>query len=334
MEFVAVDSLGKELGILKNIKQADIEIGDTNTFELVFLKDEWVNSDIYPNMDYFFVSGSEIGGRCKKIKVLTEKSQVKISGYTWRGNLAKKIIKPPEGEAYRVVSGDANEILRSLINDRFSGLILASSEESGFAIKSYQFSRYCTMLDGINAMLSSVGAKLQIIYISSKEVGGTIEKGYVEVSAVPINDYSESVEFSDEGRIHLTATDDQTGVNHLICLGKGELTERTVIDLYVDSQGNISTEQHYYGLDEIAQTYDYSSVESEEELYKSGVEKLKELRSNQSIEMSPEDIDVELDDIVGGKESITGIEMSVKIKRIIYKINTNGTLSKEYKVGD
>lgn len=333
MEFIAVDRDRKELGVIQNIKQADIEIGDTNTFELVFLADEWL-SDELPLMDYFCVYNHEIGGKIKKLKVLTEKGQVKVSGYTWRGNLAKKIIEPPEGEAYRMVSGDANEILSSLVNEEFNGMIVASKQSSGITIKSYQFNRYCTMLDGIIAMLDNVSAKLRLQYIPSKEVGGVVENGYVEISAVPIADYSEQVEFTSEGRIHMTATDDQTGVNHLICLGKGELTERTILHLYVDQEGNVGQSQYYKGIDEIAETYDYSSVESEEELLKSGTKKLNELKNKRSIEISPDDIDVEIGDVVGGKEEITGIELKTSIIRIIYKINTNGTLTKQYKVGD
>lgn len=334
MEFTAVDSNGRELGIIQNIKQADIEIGDTNTFELVFLRDEWLSSDELPTMDHFCCYGNEIGGRIKKIKVLTEKGQVKVSGYTWRGNLAKKIIEPPEGEAYLIVSGDANEILSSLVDDEFSGMIVASKELSGISIKSYQFSRYCTMLDGINSMLEKVGAKLKLQYIPSKDVGGVREKGFVEISAIPITDYSGQVDFTADGRIHMTATDDQTGVNHLVCLGKGELASRKIIHLYVDKKGNVGQLQYYTGIDEIAETYDYSSVESEEELLNSGTKKLNELKNKRSIEISPDDIDVDIGDIVGGREDITGISMKTSIIRIIYKINTNGILTKQYKVGD
>lgn len=334
MEFTAVDSSGRELGIIQNIKQADIEIGDTNTFELVFLRDDWLSSDELSSMDYFCCYGHEIGGKIKKIKVLTEKGQVKASGYTWRGNLAKKIIEPPKGEAYLIVGGEANEILSSLIDDEFDGMIVASKEVSEFTVKSYQFDRYCTILDGISSMLASVGAKIKLQYIPRKEVGGMMEKGYVEISAVPIIDHSGQVDFTAEGRIHMTATDDQTGVNHLICLGKGELTERLVMHLYVDQNGSVGQTQYYAGIDEITETYDYSSVESYDELMTSGERKLNELKNKRSIEISPDDVEVDIGDIVGGKEDITGIEMKTSIVRIIYKINTNGTLTKQYKVGD
>lgn len=334
MEFTAVDISGKELGKIRNIKQADIEIGDTNTFELVFLMEEWLTADELPAMDYFCCEGQEVGGRIKKLKVLTEKGQVKASGYTWRGNLAKKIIEPPAGEAYLVVSGEANAVLSQILDNRFGGFIVASEEISEFNIASYQFARYCTVLDGITSMLEKVGAKISMKYVPSHIIGTEKHLGYVEVSAVPIADYSESIEFSKEGRIHMTATDDQTGVNHLICLGKGELTDRLVRHLYVDQMNNVSSTQFYTGMDEICETYDYSSVESEEELIASGTQRLNERKSKRSIEITPNDISVGIGDIVGGKEEITGIEMKTHIVRIIYKIGTNGILTKQYKVGD
>lgn len=334
MEFTAVDQDNKDLGKIKSIKQADIEIGDTNTFELVFLSDDWVASDELATIDYFCCEGQEIGGKIRKLKVLTEKGQVKASGYTWRGNLAKRIIEPPEGGAYLIVGGEANTVLATLINGCFDGFIIASQADSGFSIGSYQFARYCTMLEGITDMLASVGAKIKIQYIGSKNVNGEIQRGYVEVSAVPIQDYSDKIEFSTEGRIHMTATDDKSGVNHLICLGKGELTERLVVHLYTDQDGNVTTSQYYTGMEEICETYEYNSVESADELTASGTKKLDELKNKRSIEISPDNIEVDIGDIVGGKEMITGIEMKTHIVRIIYKINNNGTLTKQYKVGD
>lgn len=334
MEFTAVDKNRKELGRIKNIKQADIEIGDTNTFELTFLIDEWMSSDELPNMEFFYCEGEEIGGLVRKIKVMTEKSNVKISGYTWRGNLDKKVIEPPSGEAYLIVSGEANAVIRQLVDKEFSGLIKGSTEVSGFDIGQYQFNRYCTLLEGIQGMLASVGAKLQICYIDDYIENNEVVRGYAEISAVAINDYSDKIEFSKDGRIHLTATDNRMGVNHLICLGKGELTERTVLHLYTDQNGNVCQTQYYTGIDEICETYDYSSVESEDELFDQGTKRLNENKNSKSIEISPDDIDVDIGDIVGGKEEITGIEMQTHIIRIIYKINTNGTLTKQYKVGE
>lgn len=334
MEFTAVGKDRKELGRIGNIKQADIEIGDTNTFEMTFLTEEWSNADEFKGIDYFFCSGEEIGGMIRKLKVMTEKGQVKASGLTWRGNLSKKVIEPPDGEAYRIVSGEANAIIRNLVDLEFNGLIRGSVEDSGFFIKGFKFDRYCTTLDGLNKMLSSVGAKLLIRYFESKEVNGALQRGYAEVSAVPVNDYSGKVEFSKDGRIHLTATDDRTGVNHLICLGKGELTERTVVHLYVGEDGEVTDTQYYTGIDEICETYDYSSVESQEELVKEGTKRLNERKNKRSIEITPGDIEVGLGDIVSGKEELTGISMQTHVVRLIYKIDSNGILKKEYKVGD
>lgn len=334
MEFTAVGTNKKELGRISNIKSADIEIGDTNTFELTFLSEEWLNADELNGIDYFYCAGEEVGGMIRKLKVMTEKGQVKASGLTWRGNLGVKVIQPPTGEAYRIVSGEANAILRELIDDEFDGLIKGSTEVSDFTITSYPFARYCTLLEGLEAMLAKVGAKLRIRYQESKMVDGTLQRGYAEVSAVAVNDYSNKIEFSKDGRIHLTAKDNRMGVNHLICLGQGELTDRLVVHLYVGQDGSIMDTQYYTGIEEVCETYEYTSEEDADELASQGTKRLNENKNSRSIELTADDIDVELGDIVGGEEEITGISMKTSIIRVIYKINSDGILSKQYKVGE
>ena len=124
-------------------------------------------------------------------------------------------------------------------------------------------------------------------------------------------------------------------VNHLICLGKGELSERQVIHLYADSKGNISEKQTFIGIDEVAEKYDYSNVESLEELQKSGIEKLKEYWSSDAVSMdfASEDTVYDIGDIVGTKEINTGIFVKEKITKKIVTINKYET-NIEYKVGE
>ena len=85
-------------------------------------------------------------------------------------------------------------------------------------------------------MLSTAGAKLKIRWIDRK----------VQLSAAPIVDYSNSP--VDEDIAVLTVEQHEKKVNHLICLGKGELIEREIIHLYVDQFGRIRNEPFYTGL--------------------------------------------------------------------------------------
>ena len=61
-----------------------------------------------------------------------------------------------------------------------------------------------------------------------------------------------------------------------MCLGKGELAQRTVIDLYADESGNVSKTQSMFGIDEVERAYDYSSAE-DADLEQEGIKRLKEL---------------------------------------------------------
>ena len=58
-------------------------------------------------------------------------------------------------------------------------------------------------------------------------------------------------------------------------------------------------------------------MESAAELEKSGREHFQELMNSQKLEMSIGDIEVELGDIVGGRERITGMSMKAAITQKI-----------------
>lgn len=69
----------------------------------------------------------------------------------------------------------------------------------------------------------------------------------VLVSAVKASNYSEELQYDGDDNINVTVRDYGRGINHLICLGAGELAERTVIHLYAQLDGSIGTKQYYKG---------------------------------------------------------------------------------------
>lgn len=237
----------------------------------------WSGNEVLTDADYWYAEDQgEIGGRIQCIKSSTQSKQVQVSGYTWRGLLAKKIVEPDAGTDYKVVSGEANTVLAGLIEPRFGGFFVVSGEDSGISIGVYQFKRYAALLEGVVDMLYRVGARLDIRYRRGTYARGEYVPGAVVVRAVPIVDYSNEIEYSQDGKIDFVAKDYRMGVNHLICLGQGELKDRQVVHLYMDSAGNISTTQSLFGIDEITEVYDYSSAESAEELVKGGTDRLRE----------------------------------------------------------
>lgn len=177
-------------------------------------------------------------------------------------------------------------------------------------------------------MLKSVGYRLQIRYIQ-QERG---QPGYIELSAVPIVDYSEQIELSQDSQLNFTFKNRRNGVNHLICLGKGELQDRQVIDLYVQEDGSIGSEQYYTGVREVAATYEDTSSETDE-LEEKGREKLQELMNSTSFGMDVEtlNMDVAIGDIIGGRDYLTGLYAKKPITKKIYKVE-DGKSSLEYEI--
>jgi hypothetical protein len=156
----------------------------------------------------------------------------------------------------------------------------------------------------------------------------------VILSAVPLVDYSQDEQF-DTDQVDLEIEKTYRHVNHLICLGSGDLAERQVIHLYADKQGEISHTQSLKGIDEVTAVYDYANVESLEELEAEGIEKLKEYVTGGCVKLSfdAESNVYDIGDIVGAKDIITGITVTTQISSKIVTIN-KGQISIEYKVGE
>ena len=307
---------GEEVGFLTDYT-LDLEVGGNNDFQI----DTPSTSQLLDFGYLVYIDSTEYGGVVSKIVVDTSAKKISYIGQTWRGILSNYIIKPDSGADYKIVSGTASNIISGLItafgiNSRYS-----VTANSSITLNNYQFDRYCNLLDGIDKMLKSVNARLNVV----------CNNGAVTLEPVAIHDYSAELEYSQDNDINFKITDNRDGINHLVCLGKGELQNRQVVDLYIQQDGTIGTTQYYTGMNERAQTYDYSSVESLDELTKSGAEKLAELQNSQKLEMSIGEINVELGDIVGGRERITGIVMAKPISKKIVKIS-NDKLKISYEV--
>lgn len=120
---------------------------------------------------------------------------------------------------------------------------------------------------------------------------------------------------------------------HLICLGKGELQDRTVVHLYADANGNISTSQSLYGVEEYVSTYENTSAESDEDLVSGGTERLQELIGADAFAVTSSDTEQHIGDIIGGYESVTDSYVISSITNIIVKLDDD-TVDISYSVGD
>lgn len=178
---------------------------------------------------FLYVEGEEYGGIVDKVKVNTEKDEITYSGRTWHGILEKKIICPEDGQDYAVFDGEANKVLQTIIDRIDLGdLFEASTEDTGIQIQAFQMDRYIDAYTGICKMLKDADAKLNIIWKNKKVV----------LSAQLRQDYSQDEEFN-TAQVDFTIEKNYRPVNHIICLGQGDLKNRAVIHLFCDENGGI-----------------------------------------------------------------------------------------------
>lgn len=300
----------------------DFEVGDEeNSFLVTMPRDEWMAT---ANDSRIYIPGTEYGGLYKRLETDTKDNSVAVGGITWRGMLQYKIISPEAGQDYATDSGELNAVIGARVSAAFPGLFTGSAESTGVTI-SYQYTRYCSLYDGLKALLKSVGYRLEIQYDD--------ELRKVVVSAAPIVDYSAEIEYSSDMNADYSMKLDRTGVNHLICLGSGELKDRIVEHLYVDGDGVISQTQTFFDENEIAETYDYAGA-SREDLIQSGAEQLKgELNINEFRISLESEREVAVGDIVGARDYITGYTVTAPITTKIIKFE-EGAAKIEYKLSN
>ena len=318
MELIAIDAQLHEVGYL--VADVDIEVGTSaalNNFEMNIPPIEAAG---------FYVEGTEYGGFFEYDSEQSGKNAVKLKGWTWRGLLTQDIIEPPEGSDYRIVSGDANTVLGSLLANVLGGFFCVPSTTSGCTISSYQFPLYVNLLDGISDMLAEYGYRLSI-HAEKPAAGDPVE---VTVEAVEATTAGGTA--NEDSPYTVTITNDRMGINHLVCMGAGELQNRQRVDLYVGQDGEISETQYFTGFSERKAYYDYGSVESLDELKKHGTKRLKELASSKKVEVSAKSgHSIEVGDSV--QAALRGNVVVTPIVRKIVKI-VQGVESVEYKTSN
>lgn len=321
MDLIYTDANREDVGVLKDYS-FDLAFGsDENDFELTLD----VNHHCCSSNCLIYIEGTEYGGIIDKMHIITKEDKLSYLGRTWHGILASKIITPDDGVAYLTVSGEANDVLKSLLERLgLTDLFTTPDVDSGLMVNNYSFDRYVNAYSGFTKMLATISGKLKFVFTDGK----------VLLSASPIVDYSQDEQF-DNDQVEMEIEKTYNTINHLICLGKGELENRQVVHLYVDADGNISETQTFTGLQEVMDVYDYPNAESLDELKKGGTEKLKELASEDKAQMDfvAEKTIYDIGDIVGSKEVTTGIFATEKITKKIVTIN-QGVVNINYKVGE
>lgn len=317
MKITAIDSDFKERFYFDDCN-ADFAVGNSeNSFQIDFSIKKF---EKYKNIKFVNVDETECGGQVNRIIVNTANDTFSISGKTWRGILDEKIIIPEKSQDYYTVGGKANEIIETLLNKVGLQDFFTVEKFSAPLIKNFSFDRYCTLLEGLVKMLASVDFILKIRF----------ENGKVIISAIQ---NTKSVEL-DNYDCDFEIVKTNCPVNHLICLGKGELKNRQVINLFLSRSGNVVDNQEFFNVAERCAVYDYPNVESLEELKKSGTSKLIDLsNADEKAEMTFNSVDYEIGQTVTAYEHYTGQQVIKKVSKKILTI-TAGNKNIKYELED
>lgn len=316
MVIVIADKTGKALRELADY-ELEVAFGDDeNTITLT------TDADVMaPQYGYVYIDGTEYGGTIDQIKSGTSTNTLSGTGRSFHGILAGKRIVPSSGQSHVVVSGQVSTVLQQIIelldlDDLFEA---PATESDAVAISSYQFERFVDAYTGLKAMCLANSLKLTMRCVSGK----------VLLGAKAVVDYGSKVD-SDLLDFELTVISRCT--NHLICGGTGENENRAIVHFYADSEGNVSHTQTLFGIDEIEGFYDYSNAD-EDQLEEDGKKKLEEMQTTGEVKVSVhEDLDINVGDIVTGRDNKTGMVVSAPITKKIVKVS-KGVAAFSYEAG-
>ena len=300
MDLFVTDPQGRTVSRLRSF-ELDMAFGaDENDFELSAPG----GSGIEPG-SRVFVPGTEYGGVVSVLCPARTRygDTIAYKGRTWHGILEDHVICPPSGKSHLAVSGDANSVLRQLVQAMGLGDVFGTGSYAGINVAG-SF-RYRAGYTGIVEMLAASGARL-------KAAWDTAAMRCV-LSAVPVRDWGDVPGVS--GSTVYSAELDYRKYNHLIALGKGEGASRTIYHLYSDAAGTISERQTMTGLDERTYTYDYSNAELADLKVKAR-EKLAKLRQTDAI-----DVDLDSGASVAVGDTVTAYSPAVGV-------STRGTVTK------
>ena len=311
MELIYTDEACVDRGVLR-FASGDFSVGVENTWSLDVPLPTPVSEGCL-----VYVDGTEFCGVVDDYETVTGSGVATISGRTVQGVLATNVICPPEGSDRFSVSGDANECIAAVLENVGLGLpFQAAAGESGVRVDC-ELDRFVDAYAGIASMLDASGAKLVV------EVSGA----RVTLGAAP-----RRVEVGYDGETSRVRVRRSRAVNHLVCLGSGELQEREVIHLYADEHGNVGTTQRIFGMAHMAAVYDYNNADAAE-LRSEGEKKLSEMQSADAASIDDAVAGAwDVGDVVGARFGDDGAVVSETVKEKIARVSGRSVVV-EYKTG-
>ena len=312
MDLIYTNTSGKDLGIVQNFT-LDLAFGkDENNFALTVAKEQYNLQAGY----FVYCDNTDYGGIIDSIQVDSESENIVYKGRTFQGILASKYIKPT------TFKGSINTLVQQVLEEiGFAESFVFVHLQEDCTLEEYKLEEYTNAYQTLLTVLEKVNCKMQLQFMNR----------IIQLQLLPIIDYSE-LDHWESSLLNCTVEKVYNNVNHLIVYNAD--TEKK-LDLYLDANSTISTEQVYTGMDERVAVL-LSSAISEEEMRKEGEDELKKLQDINSISVNISGKDTTCYDIldrVGLIEQRTGIEIKQKITKKIITM-TDDSLNIEYQTGE
>lgn len=316
MELTFTDLARRDVGIL-DFSYADFAWGeDENDFSVKLSPMSGV-----PDVNSFIYGDGEVGGVVRGYS-LSASHELSVIGDTWTGILDKSVLRPPSGSMYFTASGEASYVIGRVVQAVGLSWLFSVEPTTGISINHTFMGRTDTAQDSTGRFMSAWAAIWQVCLEHELRISlrwdGTTRKVIIYVDNNVDNTDEEAVAVGAASIIY----DTSQNVNHLVCLGQGEGTARTVVDLYMDRTGNVSTNRTISGVAEITEIYDNTGADSTSKLIEDGTKQLKNAYlKKDSVNVKTDaavDLDMWIGDYVGGVDDRTGVSaIAVVSKKVL-----------------
>lgn len=326
IELIHADESFRELCRINEFRQFDAVIGQStengdNDWMLELPVQVWQKLGVQTG-HYIYIPESEWGGPVERVRYSSGDDSVRLYGTCWRGLLARHAVCPEKGETHAVFSEcDANDLLRTLLSD-WKGDVFSVNDGHSGVICSGKI-RYETMLEAVSGILETSSGRLCVNF----------SDGTVWLCARERRDRRKEIELSQEYESSIISEIKADEYNHVIALGKGEMLERTVIELWLLPDGTI-TDDAAAAAKELGcintLIYDYPSAEDDSKLASDAKKKLLSYAGGGVMEITVKESvsDLELTDIVSVRDNATGMQSALQVWEKSLNITADGAVTK------
>lgn len=314
MDLIYTDAALGDVGVI-DAASSDWAYGsDENDFEVVVR-----GKTVPPVGALVYAEGGEVGGIVRGYKEDAGDGTVTVTGDTWSGVLGSKVVGPDSGSDYLVLSGDVRDVVAALVTRAgLDGLFSVSAHTTGVSVThtfkgnrtdstQQDAGRYMTAWAAVWQVLADHGCSVSFRWDAvARRVSTTVD--------VAADGDDERMQSATVG----VTTD--TPVNHLVCLGSGELKDRAVAHVYLGADGTPGTTQYYTGLHEVADVYE-STNDSGDDLVSAGESKLADIAADAvSVTVDVADgLSLALGDRVSADSSVLGRTVSAVVSKKVIK---------------